>query len=98
MMNKSMIAGLCATMALLVGAQVFAADTPHPKVYRPQMLPQLYVSPEKAQAACPDDKVVWVNWSARRSHLPDDKYYGHTTTGAYACAEAAAQAGIKPAS
>jgi hypothetical protein len=96
-MNKSMIAVLCATAALLIGGEAFAAETPHPKVYRPQMLPQLYVAAEDAQAACPDDQVVWVNWSARTSHLPPDKYYGHTTTGAYACAKVSAKAGIKPA-
>ncbi|HLZ65890.1 MAG TPA: hypothetical protein VKQ29_06640 [Aliidongia sp.] len=97
-MDKSTIVGLCATMALVIGGTALAAETPHPKVYRPQMLPQLYVAADQAQAACPDDQVVWVNWSARTSHLPADKYYGHTETGAYACAKAAAKAGIKPAS
>jgi hypothetical protein len=96
-MNKSTVAGLCATMALLICGGAFAAETPHTKLYRPQMLPQLYISAEEAQAVCPDDHVVWVNWSARTSHLPADKYYGHTQTGAYACAKASAKAGIKPA-
>ncbi len=99
-MNKSLAAGFCAVVALLAGTAAFAADGPKPNTLPPHrdMLPQLYVSADKAQAACPDDKVVWVNWSARRSHLPDDKWYGHTVTGAYACAAAAAAAGVKPAS
>ena len=97
-MGKLAIAGLCASMALLIGGGAFAAEQPRAKVYRPQMLPQLYVSADEAKAACPDDQVVWVNWSARTSHLPPDKYYGHTDTGAYACAKASAKAGIKPAS
>jgi hypothetical protein len=97
-MNRSMMAGLSAALALSTATAAFAENTPNAKPYRPQMLPQLYVSADKAQAACPDDKVVWVNWSARKSHLPDDKYYGHTVTGAYACAATSAAAGIKPAS
>jgi len=96
-MAKSFIFGLCVASALFVGTSVFAAETPHTPVYKPQMLPQLYVAASDAQVACPDDHVVWVNWSARRSHLPDDKYYGHTQTGAYACAKTSAMAGIKPA-
>lgn len=89
-------AGLCAAATFFVFGHVLAAETPHTKVFRPQMLPQLYVAEDKAQAACVDDQVVWVNWTARRSHLPASKWYGHTTTGAYACAKASALAGIKP--
>ena len=96
-MNKLSIAGLCAATACLIGSEAFAADTPHTPVYRPQMLPQLYAAASDAQAACPDDQVVWVNWTARISHLPGDRYYGHTTTGAYACAKLSAKAGVKPA-
>ncbi len=97
-MNKSMIAALCAAVPLLTAGVASAADTPHAQapILR-QMLPQLYVGADIAQKACPTDKVVWVNWSARISHLPDDKWYGHTVTGAYACAQVAAMAGIKPA-
>jgi hypothetical protein len=96
-MKNLSIVGVCAAAALLVGGGAFAAETPHAKVYKPQMLPQLYVAASYAQAACPDDQVVWVNWSARISHLPDGKWYGHTVTGAYACAKTSAMAGIKPA-
>jgi hypothetical protein len=97
-MNKSMIAAFCALAPLMTGGAASAADAPHaqPPLTR-QMLPQLYVGADIAQAACPTDQVVWVNWEARMSHLPDDKWYGKTTSGAYACAEAAAEAGIKTA-
>jgi len=61
-----------------------------------QALPSLYVSAMQAQAACPTDQVVWVNWEARTSHLPADKYYGHTKVGAYACATDSSAAGIRP--
>ncbi len=98
-MKRSMIAGVCAAAMAVAGvASAVAAETPQTKVFHPQMLPQLYVSADKAQAACPSDTVVWVNWSARKSHVSTDKYYGHTVTGAYACAAVAAAAGIKPAS
>lgn len=96
-MNRPMITSLCVTMSLLIGGAALAAETPQTKVFKPQMLPQLYTAAATAQAACPDDQVVWVNWSARKSHLPADKYYGHTVTGAYACAKASALAGVKPA-
>lgn len=97
-MNKSMIAGLCATVALLVGGAASAADyVPHAKLYRAEALPSFYVSAAQAQAACPTDQVVWANWSSRTVHLPADKYYGHTKVGAYACAADAAQSGFRPA-
>lgn len=92
-MNKSTIAALCAVVPLLIGTGASAAETPQAR----QMLPQLYVAASLAQAACPTDQVVWVNWEARMSHLPNDKWYGKTTSGAYACAQPAAEAGIKPA-
>lgn len=95
-MRGSMILGLCAGATLLLCGHTFAAETPHTKVFKPQVLPQLYVGEKDAQAACPDDQVVWVNWSARKSHLPADKYYGHTVTGAYSCGKASALAGVKP--
>jgi hypothetical protein len=96
-MGKSFILDVCAASALLIASNALAAETPHTLVYKPQMLPQLYVAASDAQAACPDDQVVWVNWSARKSHLSDDRYYGHTSTGAYACARPSAMAGVKPA-
>jgi len=96
-MNKSTIAALCAVVPLLIGGAAAAAETPHAQPLAHQMLPQLYVAASLAQAACPTDQVVWVNWEARMSHLPTDKWYGKTTSGAYACAAAAADAGIKPA-
>ncbi|MDB5359717.1 MAG: hypothetical protein JWO51_1014 [Rhodospirillales bacterium] len=97
-MNKSMIAGLCATVALLVGGAASAADVPRAKLYRAEALPSLYVSAAQAQAACPSDQVVWANWSTRTVHLPADKYYGRTKVGAYACAADATQSGFRPAS
>ncbi len=95
-MNKSMIAGLCATVAVLVSGAASAADVPHAQLFRPQALPSFYISAAQAQAACPADQVVWVNWEARTSHLPADKYYGHTKVGAYACATDSSAAGIRP--
>lgn len=95
-MNKSMIAGLCATAAVLISGAASAASVPHAQLFRPQALPSLYVSVTQAQAACPTDQVVWVNWEARTSHLPADKYYGHTKVGAYACATDSSAAGIRP--
>ncbi len=95
-MNKSMIAGLCATVAVLVSGAASAANAPHAQLFRPQPLPSLYVSASLAQAACPTDQVVWVNWEARTSHQPADKYYGHTKVGAYACAADSSAAGIQP--
>jgi len=96
-MNKSMIAGLCATLALLVGGAASAANVPHAQPYHKQALPPVYVSAALAQAACPTDQVVWVNWTAGTSHLPADKWYGRTKVGAYACATDSAQSGIRPA-
>jgi hypothetical protein len=96
MMNKSMVAGLCATMALLVGGAASAATVPHAQQYRKEALPPLYISAALAQASCPTDQVVWVNWSVGKSHLPNDKYFGRTKVGAYACATASSQAGIVP--
>jgi hypothetical protein len=96
MMNKSMIAGLCATVALLAGGAASAANAPRAQLYHKDALPPLYISASLAQAACPTDQVVWVNWSVGKSHLPDDKYYGRTKVGAYACATESSQAGIQP--
>ena len=90
-MNKSMLAGLCATVALLTSGAASAAQP-----YHPQPLPPLYVAASIAQAACPADQVVWVNWTARKSHVPGERWYAATKTGAYACAQASAQAGIEP--
>jgi len=90
-MNKSLFAGLCATAAVLTSGAAFAAQP-----YHREPLPPLYVDASVAQAACPADHVVWVNWSARKSHVPGDRYYAETKTGAYACAGAASQAGIVP--
>ncbi len=97
-MKKPLIALLGTAVVLLASGAALAADVPHAQTLSHQMLPQLYVDAEAAQAVCPTDQVVWVNWSARVSHLPDDRWYGHTTTGAYACAGASAAAGVKPAS
>ena len=96
-MNKSMIAGLCATLALLAGGAASAAQ-PHARPLQHYVLPPLYGSASLAQAACPTDQVVWVNWEAGTSHLPADKYYGRTKVGAYACAKPSADLGIQPAS
>jgi hypothetical protein len=96
MMNKSMIAGLCATVALLAGGAASAQGQPHAKLYRTDALPPLYISVAQAHAACPSDQVLWVNWSTRTSHLPGDKYYGHTKIGAYACAADSAASGFRP--
>lgn len=92
-MNKSMIAGLCATVAVLVGAAASAA-APHAQLFRPEALPSFYISAAQAQAACPNDQVVWANWSSRTEHLPADKYYGKTKIGAYACEAEATQSGF----
>jgi len=96
-MNKSMIAGLCATVALLAGGAASAADVPHAKLYQNEALPPLYITAPLAQAACPSDQVVWVNWSTRTSHLPADKFFGKTIVGAYACAADSARLGFRPA-
>ena len=93
-MNKSMIAGLCATVAVLLSGAASAADVPHAQLFRPEALPSFYISAAQAQAACPTDQVVWANWSARTEHLPADKYYGHTKVGAYACEADATQSGF----
>jgi len=93
-MNKSMIAGLCATVAVLVSGAASAADTPHAKLYQPEAMPSLYITAAKAQAACPSDQVVWANWSAGTEHLPTDKYYGRTKVGAYACEADATRSGF----
>jgi hypothetical protein len=94
MMNTSMIAGLCATVAVLMSGAASASDMPHAKLFRPQALPSLYITAAQAQAACPSDQVVWANWSARTEHLPTDKYYGRTKVGAYACEADATQSGF----
>ena len=91
-MTKSMLAVLCTAVAVLAGGSAFAAQP-----YHPDQLPPLFVDPAKAQAACPADQVVWVNWTARKSHVPGQWYYANTRNGAYACAQASAQAGIEPA-
>jgi hypothetical protein len=90
-MNKSMLAGLCATVAVLTSGAASAAQP-----YHRDVLPPLYVDASVAQAACPADQVVWVNWTVRKSHVPGDRWYGETKTGAYACAQASAEAGIQP--
>lgn len=90
-MNKSMLAGLCATVALLTGGAASAAQP-----YNHEPLPPLYVAASLAQASCPTDQVVWVNWTARKSHVWGERWYAATKTGAYACAQASAQAGIQP--
>jgi len=96
-MKNSMLSGLCAAALLLVAGAASAADIPHAKPLVREALPPLYVDAVAAQATCPTDRVVWVNWSARMSHLPDDRWYGHTVSGAYACAAPSADAGIEPA-
>src|SRR5271155_4667025 len=95
-MNKSMLAGLCATVALLTGGAASAATVPHAQPLVREALPPLYVAASIAQAACPADQVVWVNWTARKSHVWGERWYAATKTGAYACAQASAQAGIQP--
>lgn len=96
-MKTSMLASLCAATLSLAGGAASAADVPHAQPLQHEVLPPLYVAASIAQAACPTDQIVWVNWSARTSHRPDDYWYGRTVTGAYACAGPAAEAGIKPA-
>jgi len=51
-MNKSMIAGLCATVALLAGGAASAADVPHAKLYQNEALPPLYITPARAIRSC----------------------------------------------
>ena len=97
-MTKSLVAGLCAAVALTVGSPAFAAGTSHNAPYHAQPLPPLYVSASLAQASCPTDQVVWVNWTARKSHVAGDRWYASTKTGAYACARPSAEAGIVPGS
>ncbi|HEV2678255.1 MAG TPA: hypothetical protein VGV37_27250 [Aliidongia sp.] len=90
-MNNSMLAGLCAVAGLMTGAAASAAQP-----YHREPLPPLYVVQSAAQAACPTDQVLWVNWVARKSHVPGDRWYAATKTGAYACAQPSAAVGIQP--
>jgi hypothetical protein len=95
-MNKPMLAGLCAVAALLTAGAASAALPSRAQAYNAEPLPPLYVGQSVAQAACPADQVVWVNWTARKSHVPGDRWYASTKTGAYACAQASVGAGIQP--
>ena len=96
-MKTTTTAYVLAAILLFVGGVAATADTPHAKPLLHEALPPLFPGASEAQAACPSDRIVWVNWQARISHLPDDRWYGHTVAGAYACAGEALQAGIQPA-
>ena len=96
-MKTSMMHSVCAAVLLLASGVASAAEVPHAQPLVREALPPLYAAASIAQAACPTDQVVWVNWTARASHLPDDRWYAHTVSGAYACAVPSAEAGIEPA-
>lgn len=85
-MNKSLVAGLCATVAVLASGAAFAAQ-PKAQTYAKPEVPPVYISAAAAQASCPTDHVLWVNWETDTAHSPASKWYGRTTVGAYACAQ-----------
>jgi hypothetical protein len=56
-----------------------------------------YKTEADAKGACGSDSVVWANTSSKVLHASGDKYYGHTTHGAYVCQSAAQKAGYHAA-
>jgi hypothetical protein len=43
----------------------------------------------QAQRHCPDDTVVWIDFSKRKYYLKGQKLYGRGLNGSYACREEA---------
>lgn len=43
------------------------------------------ISIAHAAPSCPGDTVVWLNQNTGVYHLPGDRWYGHTKSGAYVC-------------
>ena len=56
-----------------------------------------YKTEADAKGACGSDPIVWANTSSKVLHASGDKYYGHTTHGAYVCQSAAQNAGYHAA-
>ena len=56
-----------------------------------------YKTEADAKGACGSDPIVWANTSSKILHASGDKYYGHTTHGAYVCQSAAQNAGYHAA-
>jgi hypothetical protein len=56
-----------------------------------------YKTEADAKGACGSDPIEWANTSSKILHASGDKYYGHTTHGAYVCQSAAQKAGYHAA-
>lgn len=56
----------------------------------------LYQTPDRAQAHCPADTVVWLNTRSGVYHFQGERWYGNTEEGAYVCEKEADNAGDRP--
>ncbi|HUZ62559.1 MAG TPA: hypothetical protein VMU82_02490 [Acetobacteraceae bacterium] len=53
-----------------------------------------YKTQAAAQQVCGSDPVVWANTRSKVFHLPGDRYFGKTKSGAYVCQKVAEAAGM----
>jgi hypothetical protein len=56
-------------------------------------LPPLFDAENAAEAHCPKDIVVWLNIPTGIYHYKNERWYGRTKHGAYACEKEAIKAG-----
>jgi plastocyanin len=75
-------------MSLLVGTPASDATKPLPDIARFQFEPQ-------AQRHCPGDTVVWIEARLQIYNVSADRFYGRTTTGAFACLREVETAGYR---
>ena len=56
---------------------------------------QLFTGESEAQQHCPADIVVWVNTPTGIYHFKGMRWYGNTTSGAFACKKEVDRAGFR---
>ena len=49
------------------------------------------------EVACPEDQVVWINLTTGVYHLPGDRFFGQTKSGAFVCGKSALKEGAHAA-
>jgi plastocyanin len=82
--------GGCGAIALSLLARTPASDATKPMsdIARFQFEPQ-------AQRHCPGDTVVWIEARLQIYNVSSDRFYGRTTTGAFACLRDVEMAGYR---
>jgi len=82
-------AGHAARVLAMLAIVLSCASCGHPP--RPLLA---FRTEQQAQAHCPDDTVVWLNFQSGTYYLKGQGPYGHSDPGRYACRDEAEGAGM----